>query len=66
VGAIGHQTVEALRDSAKPNIRVKFHAMATRFNSPVTCANPHSEHWGNLMTDLTLPMTGSTVHVPCA
>jgi hypothetical protein len=63
VVAVGHQAVAALSDPAKTNIRFKFHAMATRFNSPLTCANPRSENWRNLMTDLTMPMTGSTVHL---
>ena len=48
---------------ANTNIRFKFHASATRLNSPLTFFNPRSENCWNPSIYLMMPNTGSTVHL---
>ena len=48
------------------NIRFKFHAIATSFIQPLTFSNPRNENWRNPITDLTMPIIGSTVLLRCA
>src|SRR5229473_8685006 len=47
-------------------IRFRFQASATRFHSPLTLSRPRSRNCRKPSTDLTMPITGSTVHLRCA
>ena len=60
VAAVNH-AVAALNYPANTNIRFKFHAIATRFNSPLMFSSPRSENWRNPNIALMMPITGSTV-----